>query len=38
MNPKLFQGCDQNTCVITPGDHLCVVKSHVDLLFTSQYC
>jgi len=38
MNPKLFQGCDQNTCVITPGDHLCVVKSHVHLLLTSQYC
>jgi len=25
MNPKLFEGCDKDLCVITPGDHLCIV-------------
>ena len=28
MNPKLFEGCTTNLCVITPGDHLCIVCSH----------
>jgi hypothetical protein len=27
MNPKLFEGCTKNLCVITPGDHLCIVSS-----------
>ena len=26
MNPKLFENCDQDNCVVTPGDHLCVVS------------
>ena len=25
MNPKLFENCDKDLCVITPGDHLCIV-------------